>query len=114
MLVLASLVSSLEPTHFLLAVVYWSSPTYWVCLGSRSTRRARVSFMNVLQIPHDPLRSLPVHRVAGLGVDLQGGTGDRRREPLLFFAREEGILLPPQDQRRHIDLTKLELHNHDR
>ncbi len=52
-------------------------------------------FHERLQISHNPLRALPVRRVAALGVDLQGGTGDRRREPLLFFAREEGILLPP-------------------
>jgi hypothetical protein len=28
-------------------------------------------------------------------------------EPRLFFAREEGVLLSPQDQRRHVDLTEL-------
>src|SRR5918998_1255553 len=62
----------------------------------------------IFSIPDDPLRSVPVHGVAGLGVDLQGGTGNRCREPFLFSSREEGILLPPQDQRQHIDLTKRE------
>ena len=52
-------------------------------------------FHERLQISHNPLRALPVRRVASLGVDFQGGTGDRLRKPLLFFAREEGILLPP-------------------
>jgi len=46
--------------------------------------------------------------MAGLGVYLQRGTGDRRREPFLFFAREEGILLPPQNQSRYVNLTKLD------
>ena len=49
-----------------------------------------------LQILDDLLRSLPVHRVAGLGVHFEPGIGERTRELLLFFAREEGVLLPPQ------------------
>src|ERR687896_1850964 len=65
-------------------------------------------FHERLQIADDPLRSVPVNRVAGLGVYLQGGTRNRCCEPLLVFAREEGILLPPQHQGRHIDLTKLD------
>src|SRR5688572_16977249 len=44
--------------------------------------------------------------MAGIWVDLQGGIGDRRREPLLRFAREEGILLSPQHQRRRLDLAQ--------
>jgi hypothetical protein len=36
-------------------------------------------FHERLQIPHDLLGPIPVHRVAGLGVDLQGGIGDRFR-----------------------------------
>ena len=39
-------------------------------------------FHERLQIPHEVLGALPVHRVAGLGVDLQRGTRDRCREPL--------------------------------
>src|SRR5918912_3888026 len=46
------------------------------------------------QIPHDPLRPHPVRQVAGLGVHPQGGIGDRHSAPFLFFAREEGVLLP--------------------
>src|SRR5688500_11505135 len=61
-----------------------------------------------LQIPYSPLRSLPVHRVAALRVDLQRGAGDRRRQPLLFFPRKEGVLLPPQDQSRRRNLPKLD------
>lgn len=51
-------------------------------------------FHERLQVPHDLLGTLPMHRVAALGIHLQGGVGDCRREPLLFFAREEGVLLP--------------------
>ncbi len=65
---------------------------------ARSTRDEGLGgtylFDERLQIPHDLFRPLPMHRVAGLGLDLQSGAGDRRREPLLFFAREEGVLLP--------------------
>jgi hypothetical protein len=51
-------------------------------------------FHERLQIADDLLGTLPVHRVAALGVYLQRRTGNRCREPFLFFAREEGILLP--------------------
>jgi hypothetical protein len=35
-----------------------------------------------------------MHRVVALGVDLQGGVGDRPCESLLFSCEEEGGLLP--------------------
>jgi hypothetical protein len=44
--------------------------------------------------------------MAGLWVHLQPSIGDRRRAPLLFLTRQEVVLLPPQDQRRHVDLTE--------
>ena len=50
--------------------------------------------MNASRSPTTLFRPLSMHRVAGLGVDLQSGAGERRGEPLLFFAREEGVLLP--------------------
>jgi hypothetical protein len=51
-------------------------------------------FYECHQISDELLGALPVHHMAGLRVDLQGGIGDRRHETLLFLAREEGILLP--------------------
>jgi hypothetical protein len=50
-------------------------------LGGRSP------FQERLQVPHDPLRPYPVRQVAGPGVHLQGGVGDRCRAPLLLLAR---------------------------
>src|SRR3712207_2586086 len=63
-------------------------------------------FHERLQIPHDPLRSIPVHRVAGLRVYPQRRPGDRPCELLLVFAREDDVPLPPQGQRRRVDLAK--------
>jgi hypothetical protein len=65
---------------------------------ARSTRDEGLGrtylFDERLQIPTTLFRPLSMHRVADLGVDLQSGAGDRRGKPLLFFAREEGVLLP--------------------
>src|SRR5215210_1297351 len=64
------------------------------------------AFYELLQIPHNPLRALPRHRVASIGVHLEPRIGDRPRAPLLFLAPKDGVPLPPQDQRGHLDLTK--------
>src|SRR5918998_1341504 len=67
--------------------------------------RTRI-FHESLQVPHDFLGALPVHRMATVGVYLQGGVGDFPRTPLLFFARGVGVVLPPHDQRRCFNLAK--------
>jgi hypothetical protein len=63
-------------------------------------------FHKLFQIADDLLEALPMHRVAGLGMELQGGIGDCPCESH-FFVREHGVLLPPQDQRRHVNLAEL-------
>lgn len=40
--------------------------------------------------------ALPGHRVPRIGVHPQSGIWDRLRAPLLLFAREEDVPLPPQ------------------
>jgi hypothetical protein len=55
------------------------------------------------QVSRDPLRPHPVRQVSGLWVRSQGGIGDLRRTPFLFFTREYGVLLSPQDQRRRVE-----------
>src|SRR5215203_6542685 len=50
-------------------------------------------FHKCLQVPHDPLRPLPVHHVARIEIYLQPGLGDRRCTPLLVLTLQEGVLL---------------------
>jgi hypothetical protein len=42
-------------------------------------------FHECLQVPHDPLRPLPVHHVSSIRVYHQPSIGDRRCTPLLFL-----------------------------
>src|SRR4028119_1893800 len=67
---------------------------------------ATPAFDDGLPVPPDPPGPLPVHQVARVGVHPQGGIGDNRRAPLLFLARQHGVLLAPQDQRRRADLAE--------
>ena len=46
------------------------------------------AFYELLQIPHNPLRPLTVHRVAGIRVHLQPRIGIAPDAPLLFLARK--------------------------
>src|ERR671910_513074 len=64
------------------------------------------AFYELLQIPHNPLRTLKGHRVACIGVHLEPRIGDRPRAPLLLLAPKDGVSISPQDQGRRLDLTK--------
>src|SRR3954471_5838607 len=64
------------------------------------------AFYELLQIPHNPLRTLKGHRVASIGVDLQPRIGNRPRAPHLLLAPKDGVSLSPQDQGRRVDLTQ--------
>src|SRR5918994_5904021 len=64
------------------------------------------AFYELLQIPHNPLRPLKGHRVAGIGVHLEPRIGDRPRAPLLILAPKDSVSLSPQDQRGRVYLTK--------
>ena len=56
-----------------------------------------------LQVAGDPLRALPVRGVARVRVHHQPGAGDGGRQALLLGAREVGVRLAPQEQRRGRD-----------
>ena len=47
------------------------------------------------QVADDLLGALPMHRISGPGVDLQGGIGDRPCKSFLFFTREKGAACLP-------------------
>src|SRR5918994_4710498 len=60
------------------------------------------AFYELLQIPHNPLRTLKGHRVACIGVHLEPRIGDRPRAPLLLLAPKDSVSLSPQDQGRRL------------
>src|SRR5688572_29527403 len=55
------------------------------------------------EICREARRLLPVDRVPGAAVGLQARADDRRQESLLVALRDEGILVPPDQQGRRRD-----------